>query len=191
MKIREFHRCERGTSTLELTLLMPLVVFVMLFLLGMGYALITKQHAVAAARFAATYHRFQGQAPAAQDVSKAASNNEDRWRLSGRTSNTSGDAYRGISGGVGSVISSVFGAFVGSAGQSGRIRYDAATTPTRGLLPRLYQIGDATAQYQVEAGTWTCDKGNGYLSTILSKVPIPGLSWLFGGSCCNPYRATQ
>ncbi len=193
MWIREFHRCQRGTSTLELTLMMPAVVFVMLFLIGMGHALITRQHAVVAARFAATYHGINGRAPSAQLVSDAASNGSEAWRLSGRTANAGGEAFGGLGGGIGGVagvISSIFGSFVGSSGQGGRIGYTAFTTPNRGLLARLYQLGDATGQYQMISGTWHCKGGDGggYLSLILSKVPIPGLSSLTGGSCCRPYQ---
>jgi len=189
MRLREFHRCERGTSAIELTLLMPAIVFVMLFLIGMGHTLITRQHAVAAARFSAAYHAAHGRAPSPQQVSRAAANGEEQWKLSGGAKNGGGDAYRGIGGGVAGIISSVFGSFIGSAGQGGKISYFASTTPNRGLLPRIHRIGDTTAQCHLVSGAWTCDRGSGYLSLILSKAPIPGVSFLTGGSCCRPYES--
>jgi len=185
----DFHRCQHGTAPVELMLMMPFVVFVMLFLLGMEQVLIARQHAVVAARFSATYHSIHGHAPSGQQVSDAASNGSEVWRLSGRTANAGSEAFGGLGGGVAGVISSIFGSFLGSSGQGGRISYIASTTPNRGLLARIYQLGDARGQYQMTAGTWHCERGSGsgYLSLILSKVPIPGLSNLVGGSCCQPY----
>ena len=74
---------ERGFSTLELTMALPLVVFAMLFLIGMGHALITKQHAVVGGQFAAHHHRVREAGPNAAMVGKVVSGGGEAFRLSG------------------------------------------------------------------------------------------------------------
>jgi hypothetical protein len=75
--------CERGVSTLELTLAMPAVIFALLFLIGMGHALISKQHAVVGGQFAAHYQRVRESAPNAAAASRAVSAGTETFRLSG------------------------------------------------------------------------------------------------------------
>jgi hypothetical protein len=74
---------ERGVSTLELTLAMPLVVFAILFLIGMGHALISKQHAVVGGQFAAHYQRVRESAPDAAAAGRAVSAGTETFSLSG------------------------------------------------------------------------------------------------------------
>ena len=186
MKQQVFQPGERGTSTLELTLCLPLLVFVMMFLIGLGHALITRQHAVVAARFAATYHGVMGRKPNESLVSEAASDGQEAWRLSGRDANAGSEAEQGLGGGVASIISSAFGAFTGGAGSGGRIDYVAGTTPQRGILPRLFSLGEAQAQSQIIAGSWTCADGQAsFLPQVLSRVnPLN----LLGARCCQCYE---
>jgi hypothetical protein len=80
--------CERGVSTLELTLAMPVVVFAILFLIGMGHALISKQHALVGGQFAAHYQRVRESAPNAATARRAASAGAETFRLSGGGSDT-------------------------------------------------------------------------------------------------------
>jgi hypothetical protein len=75
--------CERGVSTLELTLAMPAVIFALLFLIGMGHALISKQHAVVGGQFAAHYQRVRESAPNAAAASRAVSAGTETFGLSG------------------------------------------------------------------------------------------------------------
>jgi hypothetical protein len=75
--------CERGVSTLELTMAMPAVIFALLFLIGMGHALISKQHAVVGGQFAAHYQRVRESAPNAAAASRAVSAGAETFRLSG------------------------------------------------------------------------------------------------------------
>lgn len=177
---------ERGTSALELTLCLPLLVFVMMFLIGMGHTLITRQHAVVAARFAATYHSVMGRRPPAEMVSAAASDGQEDWRLSGRTANGGNEAERGLRGGISSVISSVFSAFTGAAGSGGKIEYVAGTQPERGLLPRIFTLNEAQAQSQIISGSWTCADGPaGFLPTVLGRMNPLGL---LNVRCCQCYE---
>ena len=73
----------RGFSTLELTLAMPLVVFAMLLLIGLGHALISKQHAVVGGQFAAHYQRVRESAPNAATIGQAVSGGAETFKLSG------------------------------------------------------------------------------------------------------------
>jgi hypothetical protein len=74
---------ERGVSTLELTMAMPLVVFAMLLLIGLGHALITKQHAVVGGQFAAHHQRVREAAPNAAAIGRAVSGGAETFHLSG------------------------------------------------------------------------------------------------------------
>jgi len=73
----------RGFSTLELTLAMPLVVFAILLLIGLGHALISKQHAVVGGQFAAHYRRVREAAPDAAAIGRAVSGGAETVELSG------------------------------------------------------------------------------------------------------------
>lgn len=83
--MRKFARTtgEKGISTLELTMALPLVVFGILFLIGMGHALISKQHAVVGGQFAAHHERVREAAPNAAMVGKVVSKGAETFRLSG------------------------------------------------------------------------------------------------------------
>jgi hypothetical protein len=173
--------------SLELTLMLPMLVFLILFMIGMGHVIITRQHAVVAAQFAATYNAAQGNGPSGGRVSDAASAGGERWRLSDQVASSAGDAAAGVGGHVSGLIGSALGAFVGGAAARGVIRYTTQTTPNRGILPRFYNLGDAGAKYQIANGTWTCRCGGSYLSVILPAVRIPGFS-LDGNTCCETYQ---
>jgi hypothetical protein len=80
--------CERGLSTVELTLALPAVIFAILFLIGMGHALISKQHALVAGQFATHYRRVRESAPSAATAGQAASAQAEAFRLSGGGSGT-------------------------------------------------------------------------------------------------------
>ncbi|HKX29435.1 MAG TPA: hypothetical protein VJ302_17220, partial [Blastocatellia bacterium] len=83
--MRRFSRTtgERGFSSLELTLTMPLIVFSILFLIGMGHVLITKQHAMVGAQFAANHHRVKEAGPSAAQVGQSVSAGTEVFRLDG------------------------------------------------------------------------------------------------------------
>lgn len=74
---------QRGISTLELTMATPLVVFAMLLLIGMGHALISKQHAMVGGQFAAHHQRIRETAPDAAAISRVVSGRDEAFRLSG------------------------------------------------------------------------------------------------------------
>jgi hypothetical protein len=74
---------EKGISTLELTMAMPLVVFAMLILIGLGHTLISKQHAVVGGQFAAHHQRVREAAPSAAAFDRGVSGGAETFSLSG------------------------------------------------------------------------------------------------------------
>src|SRR5262245_11741672 len=74
---------ERGFSTLELTMAMPLVVFAMLLLIGLGHALISKQHAVVGGQLAAHHQRVRNAVPNGTDVGRAGTRGAEDFARSG------------------------------------------------------------------------------------------------------------
>lgn len=195
---------ERATSVMELVLTFPIVVFIMLFLIGMGHTLITKQQALVAARFTAQYSVVNGSAPTPAKLAQAASGGQGRWRASVNAEDSDGGAAGGIGGGgiLGSVLG-FFNSFVGALTGDNRQVVRVSTTPERGIMPRLFRLGDATAVYVVEHNTWTCEGGRGsYLSIVTTEinnlagsVPLLGMvtgliNRAIGGiPCCETYES--
>jgi hypothetical protein len=76
-------RGERGLSTVELTMALPLVLFAMLMLIGMGHALISKQHAVVGGQVAAHHQRVREAAPTAEAIGRGVTGGAETFRLKG------------------------------------------------------------------------------------------------------------
>ncbi|MBO0860925.1 MAG: pilus assembly protein [Chloracidobacterium sp.] len=145
--------CERGLSTVELTMALPLVIFAMLFLIGMGHALITKQHVLVGGEFAAQYQRVRKSVPPAASAGQAVSAPAaaETFRLSGGGSDT--------------------------------LSYTANSTPRKGLIARLYRLNAAQSQYQTPNITNACVpqcKPFDSFARILSPEMITGL--IFSGN---------
>jgi hypothetical protein len=64
-------RGERGLSTVELTMALPLVIFALLMLIGMGHALISKQHAVVGGQVAVHHQRVRKSSPNTEAIGRA------------------------------------------------------------------------------------------------------------------------
>src|SRR5262245_61202907 len=76
-------RSERGLSTVELTMALPLVIFALLMLIGMGHALISKQHAVVGGQVAVHHQRVRKAAPNAGAIGRAMTAGAETFRLRG------------------------------------------------------------------------------------------------------------
>jgi hypothetical protein len=74
---------EKGMSTMELTLALPLIVFVLLFLIGMGYALMTKSFVIIGAQYAGNYQRIFNAVPTEREVGMAVSREGENIQVSG------------------------------------------------------------------------------------------------------------
>ena len=163
---------ERGTSSVEMVLALFWIVFVMVFLIGMGHTLINRQHALVGSRFAAFYMADTRQDPSPQMVSTAIASPE-AWSLSPTLQNDS----QGRTGGFGAIgmIGSALDSVLGFVSSRGTLVYTASTTPTRGLLPRMHTF-NASASYTLANGTWTCEEtGADYLSVLTRSIGLPGL----------------
>jgi hypothetical protein len=76
-------RGERGLSTVELTMALPLVIFGLLMLIGMGHALISKQHAVVGGQVAVHHQRVREAAPNAAAIGRGVTGGAETFRLNG------------------------------------------------------------------------------------------------------------
>jgi hypothetical protein len=185
--MKRARRTEHGLSSLELTLMLPLLVLLILFLIGMGHTIMAKQHALVAARYAASYYSVHDRQPSAGQVSQAVSAGTETWRLSAHTASAAGDVQSSL-GGISGMLASALGSFMGTAGSRGVISYTVSTTPERGILPRLFRLNDAEAKFSLASGTWVCRGSSSYLSAIIPVFSLPGMSLSGGLSCCRPYQ---
>ena len=181
---------ERGSATIEFVLVVPLLAFAMLFLMGLGYTLMTKQNAIVGARAAVYYRAPREQVPAETTVNSlikdAVSPAREEWVLDFSEGNIENPAtgqasmlQRGVSG--------IYQSF------NKEIRYTANGTATLGFLPRIMELGRAQGTYALPRGSWTCAQtgGGSYLSITLSGMGLPGqISGLLDLSCCETYSAS-
>lgn len=181
---------ERGSVTTEFVLVVPLLAFTMLFLLGLGYTLMTKQNAIVGARAAVYYRAPRTQTPDAATVNAmikdAVSPAREEWVLDFREGNIE-DPETGRVNILQSGVSRIYQSF------NKEIRYNARGTATLGILPRIMELGQAEGRYALPRGTWTCAQtgGGSYLSIALAGMglPSPMNSWL-DLSCCKTYSAS-
>src|SRR5262245_4498214 len=94
-------RGERGLSTVELTMALPLVLFALLMLIGMGHALISKQHAVVGGQVAVHHQRVREAAPNAEAIGRAMTAGAETFRLRGGVAETisytaSAEPHKGV-----------------------------------------------------------------------------------------------
>jgi hypothetical protein len=186
---RKDQATERGSSTVELIMLLALISFVMLLLVGLGHTLITKPHAIVASRFAAAYQSANGFSPSPQLVSKAVSKHTETFRIS-LTRGGDCSAFSELSGSglIGSAFGSVLGGFVGNR----LITATAGTKPESGIIPRLTTINQTTSQYHLVSGTWTCKEGGDLFSLLAQNFGLGGLNLLPGKlSCCETYEGRR
>lgn len=168
-------REQRGASSLEMVLLLPFITMTFLILVGLGYVLATKQHALVAARYSSTYRVAKGADPAPASVAHAAFNGIEQWQ-------TTIDVDSPPS----------FVPFLSSFDSSGTATAVSGSTPTRGIVPKLYPtIPAATARFQIPTTTSTCREigGSSYLTFILNQGGVGGILGTDDEDCCNCYTA--
>jgi hypothetical protein len=90
MRKRRRTKNEKGLATLELVMGLPLIVFAMLFLIGLGYTLIAKQRAEAGAQFAASYERARNRPPAESVAGRAVAAGSEDFRLARKSGGVAG-----------------------------------------------------------------------------------------------------
>lgn len=181
---------ERGSVTTEFVIVTPLLVLAMLFLLGLGYTVMTKQNAIVGARAAVYYRAPREQMPPPDAVTvtikNAVSPGREEWSFEFNEGSMDKPQTGSMSFFHG-VVSSIYERF------NKDIRYTAHGTATLGFLPRIMNLGRAKGAYSLPRGTWTCAQtdGGSYLSITLRELGLPSpLNQLVGLSCCETYNAS-
>lgn len=180
------YRDQRGTSSVELVLLLPLIALSIMFLVGMGFALQNKQQAIVAARYAARYDSIYGSVPSQENITKVVRTGPEQWRITDSSESSTGVVNRAASDDVPGVINSAVTSLLNLFGADGIITATARTTPNRGPLPGLINTRDAEARYHLVSGTWTCEKGGSYIGILFSSITF--IDVRNGFSCCDTYK---
>ena len=187
---QKIRHSERGSVTTEFVMVTPLLVVAMLFLMGLGYTIMTKQNAIVGARAAVYYRAPREQVPPPDTVTTmikvAVSPGREEWALDFNEGSME-NPDTGSAGFLQSGISRIYQGF------NKDIRYTAHGTATLGFLPRIMDLGRAKGTYSLPRGTWTCEQTDGasYTAITLSAMglPSPFNRWL-GLSCCETYSAS-
>ena len=184
------NHAQRGSVTTEFVLVVPLLAFAMLFLIGLGYTVMTKQNAVVGARAAVFFRVPRTQVPQSATVNEiigaAVSPGREEWAL---------DFHEGPMENPGSGFLDIIGSVVGGIYQSfnKEFQYTARGSASLGILPRVMNLGEAQANYSLPRGTWTCRQTGGasYTSMLLGRfgLPSPINGWL-ELTRCESYKET-
>lgn len=197
-------RSEQGSTTAEFVLCVPLFAAAMLFLIGLGYTLMTKQNAIVGARGAVFYRTSLNDDPNLEDLASLAkvstSPDREEWQV-----RDLGDSFESDSDLEGIEQPKRWGAFpliqeiVDGLYQSlnHETGYQVSTTPTLGLLPRVLRFNRSVrsqSAYYLPRGTWTCSqtKGSSYVTIAMSPIPLPSFARrFFDPGCCETYEASR
>jgi hypothetical protein len=178
---------QRGSVSTEFVLVVPILAFAMLFLMGLGYTLMTKQNSLVGARAAAFYRAPMDQPPPPSTINavikNAVSPGREEWSLE-HLEGTMDSPTSGQGGLLAGVVAGLYQRV------NKEISYTARVTPTLGLLPRVMNVGQAQSTYYLPRGTWTCAQtgGGSYSSVTLGGMGLPPpISGLFDLSCCETY----
>jgi len=167
------NRREQGTSVFEMVILAPAIVFVAVFLIGLGQTGILRQHALVGARYAAFYQRVANTAPSAGMVTKSVSTTSEDWRSTSQQQSSSGDVLSALGSGAGQV----FGFFQGLlSNNSGSIAATVTAKPSWGIIPRMFPMGNVASTYYLPFGSWTSSSCGAYLPLALAEVSIKGFN---------------
>lgn len=198
-------RDERGSTTTEFVLVAPLLAAAMMFLIGLGYTLMTKQNAIVGARGVVFYRISLDQSPPvdalANMVEETVSPGREEWAVIdlGETPDSdpelsrvgrSAPESRAFSA-IGGVINSLYQMINNEKG------YQASAAPTLGFVPRALNLDGslrARSAYYLPEGTWTCDEigGSSYITVGLDRIGIPDwLKGLLDPGCCDTYTSTR
>jgi Flp pilus assembly protein TadG len=196
-------RNERGSTTTEFVLVVPILAFGMMFLMGLGYTLMAKQNAVVGARAAVFYRASLDEAPDLNalggTVGDAVSPEREDWDISDLGDAPADPDLHGVGnsnpvGGEGLIEGAVSGIY---QMLNHEIQYQASTTPSLGIVPNALNFdGSVRARsiYSLPEGSWTCKQSGGgsYLGVAMSRVGAPGWARsLFDTGCCETYEATR
>lgn len=197
-------RSEQGSTTTEFVLAVPLFAAAMLFLIGLGYTLMTKQNAIVGARGAVFYRVSLDDDPNLDDLASLAevstSPGREEWQVRDLGDSFESDSdLDGIEKAKPWVGFDLIQGLVSDLYQTlnHETGYQVSTTPTLGLLPRVLRFDRsvrAQSAYYLPRGTWTCGqtKGSSYVTIALSTLPIPKQAvQFFDPGCCETYDASR
>lgn len=198
-------RAERGSTTAEFVLVVPLFATAMMFLIGLGYTLMAKQNAIVGARGVVFYRISLDQSPSVDElanmVEETVSPGREDWAVIdlGETPDSDPELSkvgqskpeRGAFSAIGGVINSLYQMLNNEKG------YQASAAPTLGFVPRALKLDGslrARSAYYLPEGTWTCDEigSSSYVGLALNQIPIP--DWLkkkLNPGCCDTYSSTR
>jgi hypothetical protein len=179
---------QRGSTTTEFVMVLPLLVVAMLFLLGLGYTLMTKQNAIVGARAAVFYRASLEETPRQVDmnavIKNAVSPDREEWILDFNQANMENPP----SDNAGVFLGAVNGIYQSF---NKEINYTASGTATLGFVPRIMTLGRAQSTYYLPHRTWTCAQtGGSYTTVAIGAIGLPSpLPGWFDTSCCESYDA--
>lgn len=152
----------RGVSVLEFVLILPAAALVIVVLIGSAQTVLLRQYALIAARQAAFYQRVTGCPATAAMIGQNIPSGDSPWTLGPRGQASSGNqlAIDGDSSGILSLVAN----FIARA--AGAFSVEARNAPRRGIIPKIFQISDAKADYGLLSGYWT----NNDCSVMLAAV---------------------
>jgi hypothetical protein len=162
----------------------------MLFLMGLGYSLMTKQNAVVGARAAVFYRANLEDTPPQTAMNELVRNSvspgREQWTLNFNEENDNEPPE----GGAG-IISELVSGFY--QGLNKEIHYDVKGTATLGFLPRIMNLRPAEASYYLPHRTWTCSQSGGsYVRVAMNGLGLPDIvKRLLDSSCCVNYESTR
>ena len=191
---------ERGSITIEFLMIIPILAFIMLFLLGL-YILEKKHQALMAARFATQYETVYSRPPTPATVGRAVGDPGGRWMLNNSKDDADPTAQGELNGEVrgsdGLNFASVFSGILNFLGGNNKLEYTASSNTFGGIIGKS-NLGSVQGKYVVETNTWICEdsdgnKGGSYFSEIIGVIPVIGrfLSNFFNLSCCETYDESK
>jgi hypothetical protein len=204
---------ETGAVTVEFVMVCPVLAAAMLFLIGMGYTLMTKQNAVAGARatvFASAWDHDPQLGNLNEDIKNAVSPQREEWQVSLLSQSLEPDPDLkdvgesspdlDLNDGAGllqGVVSGLYQAL------NREIGYEVSTLPSLGFVPGVLKLERyglrARARYYLPHGTWSCKQTgaasyfgmgvNAGLSAIGVEVNrMPGwVKDILDPGCCDSY----
>jgi hypothetical protein len=170
-RARNRFRREEGTSILEFVLVLPSLVFVMVLLISLGHALVLRQHALVAARYAAFALSVSGDGPSDDAVSRAVAKQNERWQLRREGWDEGSNILASIGGGS-DVVGSLFLSAVDSIRSREDGHYKAKHILGDGLAMRTFRLTEAEAEYTLPTGSWTSNECGVFLPLLLDEIKI-------------------
>jgi TadE-like protein len=198
-------RGQRGSTTTEFVLVAPLLTAAMLFLIGLGYTLMTKQNAIVGARAAVFYRASMPDEPSvaalADTVKESVSPDREAWEVLDLADDLETDPDLGNVGqsnpdlGAFDIIQGTINSLYQTLNHE--VGYRVSTTPTLGFVPHALRFDrsvQARSAYYLPLGTWTCEQSGGgsYLTMAMTRFNVPkAVIKIFDPGCCETYQSTR